>query len=478
MKNFLVVILLFLINFLNADETKLIELFISGPNLTIEELWKQVEERSNIKIDFNLNDEKKDKIPFNGLTSLSELINKTKKYYQEEYKKNIEITYLNQSILIMDPNIVAKEIESDIKKTPKDNFSEENKIKVKQVSTLKSKTNPFTDLLDPSYEIKENTIAQKKDLLSKNKKPPQLTKVKQNTAKNLPPEIKFNTIKSDYVLKPGDKIEISVWGETMDRVLTVRPDGFISYILIGEFSVVGKTFPELKTLIESKLSKYIISPNVSIIGREFKGSFVSILGAVDQPGRKVISTTDRVLDVLTAAGGLKYEDFGGDGGEVANLKGAYLSRKGELINVDFSKLIYDGDMSQNIPVMVNDFIYIPSSVGVPIYVTGEVIRPRSFPFRGQPKLIDAITAAGGIKIGANRTNISIVRGGMIKPTIVTYNYFHIIKGKIANPSLEPGDIIYVPPSTLTKVERLSTRIIPFLNAIIDSGRAKDTIKGW
>ena len=322
-----------------------------------------------------------------------------------------------------------------------------------------------------SPQQKKNTTEQMGDPSKQNVTEQVDTLSKQNT----PPPLAENT---DYQIKSGDTIEISVWGEEMDRTITVRPDGKISYILIGEIYVVGKTFGELKIDIEQRLSKYIIEPYVSIIGKSFEGNFVSILGAVESPGRKIVGRNDRVLDVITKANGLLFLEQGKTNGDVANLRNAYLSRQGKLIPVNFSKLIYSGDMSQNIQVQIGDFIYIPSAFEVPIFITGEVYQPTSMPFRGQPTLLEAITTAGGCTTQAKKTEVYIISGGMNSPKIFTSNYSLITMGKEENRPLEPGDIIYVPPTTITRIERLSTQVIPFLNTIIQSRNAKDSVQTW
>lgn len=281
---------------------------------------------------------------------------------------------------------------------------------------------------------------------------------------------------TDYRLKPGDEIEISVWGEDMTKTLVVRPDGKISYPLANEIRVVGMTFEELKDILYERLSKYIINPKITIVGKSFSGNFVSILGAVKDPGRKVINQNERVLDVISKAKGLRYEDLGGSGGEVANLKQAYLSRGGSLVPVDFPGLIYEGDMTQNVPVMIGDFIYIPSSIGQPIYITGEVRRPHSLPFRGSPTLLDAVSSAQGFLSAADKTRICIVRGSLYKPEITLVNYNKILEGKVKNFNLEPGDIVHIPPTSLTKLERISTQILPFLDDILKADEIRDNVR--
>lgn len=469
-----------------------VEIFISGPKLNYKDLCEQIENRSTLRVASNVKFPDNLMFKLNGLTNLRNIVKEIRDSYLSLHKENLNIQFSENKIFIQEQssNIIKPENEDSNRgnsnldnKDSLRNNTQQDEILIEDIPLAYNATNlsdltasnipTDNDSRQPPEENKKNKAQQYKDISKNTEQTPTVLKTEapqNNTLKKRPSNY--------YILKPGDEIEISVWGEDMDRTLTVRPDGFISYILIGELSVVGKTFPELKKIIEKKLSEYIIAPNVSIIGKSFEGNFVSILGAVSKPGRKVVSTTDRILDVLTKAGGLKFEEFGGNGGEVANLKGAYLSRSGELVNVDFEKLVYEGDMTQNVPVFINDFIYIPSSVGVPIYITGEVNRPTSLPYRGRPTLIDGITSAAGFNISANKSNIKVVRGHLKDPTVFTYNYSKIISGKIPNPYLEPGDIIYIPPTTITKIERISTKIIPFLNTIIDSGRAKDTIRDW
>jgi len=327
-------------------------------------------------------------------------------------------------------------------------------------------------------EQKSSQIQPKKKIESLNKtsiastNPPQHSVIKSSNTSS-----EFKT-PPKYRLKPGDKIEVSVWGEDMTRELVVGPDGRISYILVGELNVLNMSFQELKAKLEKALDPFLIDPNVSIIGLSYEGNHVSILGAIKFPGRVVISGSDRLIDVLAKAGGLRFEEFGNNQGEIANLQNAYLSRNGKMVPVNFPRLLYEGDMTQNVPVQIGDFIYIPSSVGQPIYVTGEVNNPTSLPFRGQPTLLDAVAEAGGFNTQGQKNRIFLVRGGMVNPDIVKFNFYDIVKGKTNNPMLSPGDIIYVPPTTITRIERLSTQIIPFLNAITQSRAAKNSVQDW
>ncbi len=286
---------------------------------------------------------------------------------------------------------------------------------------------------------------------------------------------------TDYQFQAGDKIEISVWGEPdMTREVVVLPDGTVSYFLIGEIQAVGKTFSELRKELEGRLAKYILQPKVTIIGKTFTGTFVTVLGAVSKPGQHAVSQTDRVLDVIAKAKGFKYlnTDDISFAGDIASLKLAYLSRKGRLVDVDFDALIKDGDMSQNIQIETGDFIYIPSSTTQLIFVLGEVQHPRAVPFRGRTTLLEALTSAGGLdEITACKSSVCIVRGSLTKPEVTRIDVRKIYSGETNNLQLYAGDIVYVPSTFLTNVERISRKIIPFLDVIIKGDEVRQLLKG-
>src|SRR3972149_10473791 len=60
-----------------------------------------------------------------------------------------------------------------------------------------------------------------------------------------------------YLIGPGDVLDISVWkDEALTRSCVVRPDGFISFPLVGDVLDAGKTPPQLKAMMEERLTRY------------------------------------------------------------------------------------------------------------------------------------------------------------------------------------------------------------------------------
>lgn len=520
----LLILFVFLGAYLHAD-FKTDEVYVTGPKLTLEELWGQVAERSPYVLGAKL-PEGQLSLHVDGLMPVRSLISKTEEMLRERQYvgsarvvgRRIIFDFISPASMENSSTPASVPPEDTISLPEEKTMDDQNEdtMALKEVQLEKVEQQPIEAKEDspalgkPGTEEVEDAvlapvlvetsepevlelespevppsvvIAQPSQIVNQAELPSSSTPGEEFLREPLipqkeiskPPEIRR---KSSYQLKPGDKIEISVWGEDMTRELVVSPDGTIAYILIGEIDVLGMTFRDLKAYLEDKLSRYLLEPNVTVIGMSYEGNFVSILGAVSRPGRKVVASSDRVLDVISKAQGLRYEEFGSNQGEIANLKNAYLSRKGEIIPVDFEALLYRGDMTQNIPVEIGDFIYIPSSVGAPIFVTGEVRVPTRMPFRGNPSLLEAITQSSGFNTKANKTKVMVVRGGLEEPEVTQYSYYSIIKGEVANPDLEPGDIIYVPPTTLTRIERVSTQIIPFLDTIIKSEEAKRGVQDW
>lgn len=109
-----------------------------------------------------------------------------------------------------------------------------------------------------------------------------------------------------YTIGQGDVLHVSVWKDaTLDRTLTVRPDGMISFPLINDIQASGQTPLSLQKAITDKLKQYIAEPEVSVVVQEVHSYAVSVLGQVKTPGRYELKNEDTtVLDVLAQAGGL------------------------------------------------------------------------------------------------------------------------------------------------------------------------------
>ena len=175
----------------------------------------------------------------------------------------------------------------------------------------------------------------------------------------------------EYYINKGDVLEISVWQiADLNRDVIVRPDGKISYPLIGEIKVEGKTPLELTGEMKERLSYFIKEPNVLVGVKSFGGKNVYVLGEVVNPGLYRFTFNSRLIELVSMAGGYT---------EDAVITNTKVVRGGidnpEIISVNLAKLISKGDVRQNIPIQEGDIIYVPRSTLASIGYVIEELKP-------------------------------------------------------------------------------------------------------
>lgn len=112
-------------------------------------------------------------------------------------------------------------------------------------------------------------------------------------------------VDSGYQIGPEDVLAISVWKEEGLKVeALVRPDGGLSFPLIGDIQAAGKTAVQLREEITRKLEKFIPDPVVSVGLLKVAGNKVYVIGKVNKPGEFPAGRYIDVLQALTMAGGL------------------------------------------------------------------------------------------------------------------------------------------------------------------------------
>jgi polysaccharide export outer membrane protein len=159
----------------------------------------------------------------------------------------------------------------------------------------------------------------------------------------------------DYVIGPGDVLDISVWKEqALTKLVTVLPDGKISFPLIGSITAGGKTLDQVSKELENRLSRFVPDLNLSVLVDQVNSMMVYVIGRVNNPGRLVLNTNIDILQALAMAGGLN--PFAEEG----NVK-IFRKSDGEKKTFDFN---YDdvakGKKSdQNIMLQRGDVIVVP-----------------------------------------------------------------------------------------------------------------------
>lgn len=166
-------------------------------------------------------------------------------------------------------------------------------------------------------------------------------------------------VASDYLIGPGDELQIFVWkNPDLSVTLPVRPDGKISTPLVADIQAQGKTPSDLAASLRVALGKYVQDPVVTVLVKQVAapGSAASIrvIGAAATPKSVPYRAGLTVLDVLIDVGGLNTFAAGNDAQIIRTQNG--VSRG---IPVHLADLMKRGDLKANIQLMPGDVIRIP-----------------------------------------------------------------------------------------------------------------------
>lgn len=89
----------------------------------------------------------------------------------------------------------------------------------------------------------------------------------------------------------------------LSRLVTVRPDGYATFPLLGDVFVAGRSIPEANQHLDSKYSKILPGLQVDLFLEKTVGSVVYVTGQVEQPGSYMIEKPITVLHAMVMAGG-------------------------------------------------------------------------------------------------------------------------------------------------------------------------------
>ena len=283
-----------------------------------------------------------------------------------------------------------------------------------------------------------------------------------------------------FTLGPGDRLELEILGTPTSRaVTTVGPDGKLYYFLLPGMDVWGLTLAETHDLLQKELGKYLTSPQLTVTLREVSSKHVWLLGRMARPGIYPMAAPMTLLESIALAGGTASSDTVVTLQDLADLRHSFVMRQGQFLPVDFTRLLREGDTSQNIYLQPDDFVYVPSASSQQVYVLGAVTAPRSVPYTDKMTLVSAMANASGaatvdwfvpgnygVMADAYLSHVAIVRGSLSEPQLTVVDYGAIIKGKAQDVLLEPGDIVYVPNAPYSTLKRyLNTIVGTFITTV-------------
>lgn len=165
---------------------------------------------------------------------------------------------------------------------------------------------------------------------------------------------------ADYTLRPGDQLSIIVTQDTdlsastsnNTKTYLVRPDGKVSFPLVGEIDANGMTVSEFTSTLEKGLSRYYVHPDVAVNIEKLGTVRVFVFGEVKKPGAYELTKGHSVIDAIGAAEGFTWDTA---------KKKIFLIHQDDTnkaIPLNLNHILQTGDMKDNIELKEGDILYL------------------------------------------------------------------------------------------------------------------------
>jgi len=161
--------------------------------------------------------------------------------------------------------------------------------------------------------------------------------------------------KLEYTIAKGDSLIIKIWqNPDLDDEVIVRPDGMISFPLVGDIQAEGLSISELKERLTARLREFLKYPQVSVSVKEIAGEKVIVLGEVNNPGVYLVTGNKTILEAISLAGGFTEH---GVVSSVMLIKGGFKNPKPMRLNL--TKALKRANTTDNLVLESEDMVYVP-----------------------------------------------------------------------------------------------------------------------
>ncbi|MFZ3214127.1 MAG: polysaccharide biosynthesis/export family protein [Terriglobales bacterium] len=246
----------------------------------------------------------------------------------------------------------------------------------------------------------------------------------------------------------GDLLAFSVYGiPELAQDIRVGNAGDVYLPLIGYVQLAGLTLDQAQTVIENRLreGEFVKNPHVALSLKDYVNQSAIVTGEVNRPGVYPIMGSQRMLEVLAAAGGLTAR-----AGKTVTITHRDHPEEPMKVNLpaDLEKSPKD-----NIEILPGDTLLV-NRAGL-VYVVGEVQRPAGIVMDNYEKMtvMQAIALVGGPTSVASMNKARLIRTTATGREEMPLKLNRMLSAKQADIALQPEDIIFVPGSLGKKAAR-------------------------
>jgi len=286
-----------------------------------------------------------------------------------------------------------------------------------------------------------------------------------------------------YLLGPGDVVEIKIFGQPdLGSNAAVDSDGNLSSLpFLDPIPAKCRSEREVQKDIAVAYGRLVKEPQVSVrILERNSRTPASISGAVRQTTKVPMQRTQRLNEVIAAAGGFTEKAAGTI--QILHTEAVMCPDRGdesESMPIDGSAIPFQvvkiADLQKGVSnpfIRPGDLILVTEAE--PIYISGSVVSPGGIMMREDLTLSRALAMVGGPRKDADLSEIRIHRQkpGSLEQEIIKVNYAAIKKNETPDIFLKPYDVIDVSEAGLFSGSRWLATVIDALTGGLRSSLAR------
>jgi len=247
----------------------------------------------------------------------------------------------------------------------------------------------------------------------------------------------------DYVLGPGDAVDIDLTGSVSERLgRVVDRGGRVVLPDAGSVQVAGKGLGEAQQLVQSVLRTQYRDVHVDISLSRVRTVRVYVVGDVERPGPYDVSSLSTPLNAVYEAGGPT------SGGSLRVFKHY---RGNQLIEqVDVYNLLLHGVPSGMQRLESGDTVLVPP-LGAQVTVEGMVRRPAIYELNAEKSLAEVLEVAGGVLPSGTLRHVDVERvsahdaRSMLRLDIPENNNAADVNKALQDFQIQDGDRVKISP---------------------------------
>ena len=213
---------------------------------------------------------------------------------------------------------------------------------------------------------------------------------------------------ADYLVGPGDELQVRAWGSVdLDVKVVVDRNGQISLPRVGTLSVAGQRLGELENVVRTQIARVFKGFNLSVTLGQMRGVQVFVVGQARKPGTYSLAPLSTLMGAIFASGGP---------GPNGSMRRVQLRRGSAVVGeVDLYDFIARGDRGKDVRLQHGDaVVYLPA--GPRVAVLGATDTAAVFELRapGEP-LKDILALGGGTRATTSATRAQLERIDSAQP---------------------------------------------------------------